>query len=377
MTCRHNPMLLDLPYLYSDKDRHGNARLFVRRHGRKVRVRDEPGTPAFAKAYSEALETLAEYARNPESTNAQTPAPGRTVGWLAQLYFAADEFKALEPRWRGNRRGVIEGCLFEPLKPGSRVLVRDVPVDRFNANHMLLLLDRKAGKPGAQRNRLKYISTLFSWGVQKRHCPSNPCRDVKGPKRTGPGFKAWTIEDYGQFVIRHPIGTTGYLALHLILMLGARRGDAAVLGPRHMREGVITYVPRKARHLDRPPSVKPVLPRLADAIRSTPIGLQTFLVTSFGKPFSDNGLGNKIREWCDEAGLPECTAHGLKKLGATLCADNGASEYQLMALFDWTDIKQATPYTRAANKRKLAAEAGAKLGEALSGPTDQVVGQSS
>jgi hypothetical protein len=76
-----------------------------------------------------------------------------------------------------------------------------------------------------------------------------------------------------------------------------------------------------------------------------------------------------MREWCDRAGLPENTAHGLKKLGATLCAENGANGYELCALFDWTDVRQATPYTRAANKRKLAAEAGAKLGAALAVPT--------
>ena len=25
------------------------------------------------------------------------------------------------------------------------------------------------------------------------------------------------------------------------------------------------------------------------------------------------GLGNRMREWCDEAGLPQCAAHGLRK----------------------------------------------------------------
>ena len=33
-------MKLDLPYLMRDVDRHGNARLFVRRNGRKIRIRE-------------------------------------------------------------------------------------------------------------------------------------------------------------------------------------------------------------------------------------------------------------------------------------------------------------------------------------------------
>jgi hypothetical protein len=51
-------MKVDLPYLFSDVDRHGNWRLFVRRNGRKIRMRHEPGSDAFAKDYAEALAEL-------------------------------------------------------------------------------------------------------------------------------------------------------------------------------------------------------------------------------------------------------------------------------------------------------------------------------
>lgn len=33
---------IDFPYLMSDRDRHGNARLYVRRHGHKIRIRARP-----------------------------------------------------------------------------------------------------------------------------------------------------------------------------------------------------------------------------------------------------------------------------------------------------------------------------------------------
>jgi integrase len=108
---------------------------------------------------------------------------------------------------------------------------------------------------------------------------------------------------------------------------------------------------------DRPiPALKPVLPALEEALRATPHGLETFLVTSHGKPFTDGGIGNKMRGWCDQAGLPECTSHGLKKVAATICANMGATDRQLMVLFDWTSVEMANVYTRQANKEKLAAE---------------------
>ena len=51
------------------------------------------------------------------------------------------------------------------------------------------------------------------------------------------------------------------------------------------------------------------------------------------------------------------SAHGLRKLGAQRCAEAGASEHQLMALFGWANPKQAALYTKKANRAKLEAAA--------------------
>jgi Phage integrase family len=80
----------------------------------------------------------------------------------------------------------------------------------------------------------------------------------------------------------------------------------------------------------------------------------TFLVNDLGRPFTDAGFGNKFRVWCDQAGLKHCTAHGLRKAGATIAATNGATAHQLMAIFGWDTLKMAEAYTRAANQERLA-----------------------
>src|SRR5258708_11150388 len=51
-------MKLDFPYLKLDPDRHGNERLYVRRHDKKVRLHEKPGTPAFIAEYDTALKRL-------------------------------------------------------------------------------------------------------------------------------------------------------------------------------------------------------------------------------------------------------------------------------------------------------------------------------
>jgi hypothetical protein len=47
-------------------------------------------------------------------------------------------------------------------------------------------------------------------------------------------------------------------------------------------------------------------------------------------------------------------AHGLRKAGATIAANNGATAHQLMAIFGWDTLKMAEQYTRAADQKRLA-----------------------
>jgi integrase len=59
-------------------------------------------------------------------------------------------------------------------------------------------------------------------------------------------------------------------------------------------------------------------------------------------------------QWCDEAGLPNCTAHGLRKAGAVIAANNGATVHQLQAVFGWSSLAMAEHYTRSADQVRLA-----------------------
>ena len=80
-------------------------------------------------------------------------------------------------------------------------------------------------------------------------------------------------------------------------------------------------------------------------------------MTAFGKPFTAKGFGNWFRKRCNEAGLRHCAFHGLRKAGATIAAENGATEHQLMAIYGWESPKQAALYTRKANRKRLAGDA--------------------
>ncbi|MFV0256561.1 tyrosine-type recombinase/integrase [Candidatus Liberibacter solanacearum] len=50
-------------------------------------------------------------------------------------------------------------------------------------------------------------------------------------------------------------------------------------------------------------------------------------------------------------------AHGLRKTGATIAENAGASPHELMAMYGWSKTDMADLYTREVNAKKLAYKA--------------------
>jgi integrase len=353
-------MPIKFRYLQHYKDRYGNPWVYVRHNGHKIRIKETIGSPEFARAYGDAIHRLNSPGPiDPNRKNETDHTKPGTLGWLAAQYFASTRFTKLDSKSQSTRRAIIEDCLREPPEPESNLTLASCPTKESTPAMVMMLMDRKVkdGKQGAANNRKKYLSAMFSWAVKNRQMIANPCRDVERASYSTDGFHTWTVEEVRQFEERHPVGTKARLAFALMLFTGARRGDVVTLGKQHVKDGFLRYIPRKTRHQRMTASVKPVLPILADIIAKSPTGELTFLVTKHGKPFTANGFGNWFRDRCDEAGLPQCSAHGLRKAGATIAAENGATDRQLMAMFDWTTPSQASVYVRAADKKRLAGDA--------------------
>jgi integrase len=168
------------------------------------------------------------------------------------------------------------------------------------------------------------------------------------------GFYTWTVEDVQQFEAKHPIGTKARLALGLLMFTGQRRSDIIRFGKQHVKGGKLTFTQWKGRNRKPKRLQLPILPALQRIIDASPCGDMTFLVNDLGRPFTDAGFGNKMRDWSNQAGLPGRTAHGVRKAGATIAAENGATAHQLMAIFGWDTLKQAEVYTKAADQKRLA-----------------------
>lgn len=345
--------LVNFPNLSCEPSRHGQVRYYARVGNRRKRVRGVPGTAAFQQAYDDALAALRGFA-------AATAAEG-TFRWLGEAYERSMAFRALDIRSQRTRRAILKSCFAEPYTPGSDRLFGDYPFAALTVEHIAVLRDRKAELPGAANNRLKYLSSLFAWAIEARILSSNPAREVKRIKYASEGFAPWTKADVAKFVERWPPGSKPFLALALFLMTGARRGDVVELGRQHVRDHELRFVPNKTRYRRATAIVLPYPPELAAIVAASPCGELTFLVTEHGKGFTANGFGGWWRDKCDRAGLHHLAAHGLRKIGASIAADEGATDEMLQAFFGWSTPGQSKTYTGAADRARLARAAGAKI----------------
>ncbi|WP_292113443.1 tyrosine-type recombinase/integrase [Mesorhizobium sp.] len=335
-------------------------RLYFRAPGReKIRLRETPGTKPFDDEVACARLGIPYAKPGPESaatTDVGKPAPEGTFLWLCQQYKKRAKVSA---GVLARRSTILDDICESKLKAGPKKGAKrgTLPFALMERKHVLEIRDELRDTPGAQNEVVKVISAMFGWAVNDAEIAKvNPALKIKR-LYSGDGFHTWTIEEVRQFEERHPLGSKARLALHLGLFTGLRREDLAILGRQHVRNGWLHIKPKKTTRSSGVDVELPILPELQATINASPCGDLTFLVSEWGTPFTVNTLGNKMRDWCDQAGLPQCSLHGLRKAGATIAAENGATDEQLMAIFGWTTKQQTTLYTRKAQRRRMAGAA--------------------
>lgn len=376
-------MKFNLKGVVEDTDRHGNVRIYFRAPGKgKVRIREKPGTPAFLKEVDcaragipyEPDELEPGKTKEKRTTRAKpTKARPGSLKWLCEIYFerGGAEVSAVTME---RRRTILEGIceLPHPLKgdPDPDYPTKgSLPFAGMRRTHVKELRDTRLDAPGAANNITKAVSAMFAWAIHAEieGVEQNPAKGIKRLK-SGDGWHTWEVPEILQFEERHARGTTARLALAIFTFTGLRLSDAAIFGRQHITqihnkktnewEKWIRINPGKADNIrvgQQSVTVEiPLLPELEEELAFAPSDRLTFLTTEYGQPFSEKGLGNKMRQWCDEAGLPHCSAHGLRKAGASIAAENGATHEQLKAIFGWTTFQQPDLYIKKARRRKVA-----------------------
>ncbi|MCW1996601.1 tyrosine-type recombinase/integrase [Bradyrhizobium diazoefficiens] len=342
-------MRVALKYICEDVDRHGNVRCYVRAPGkRKVRIRALPGTPEFMEEYQAAIATAAE-----APLRQADEAKRGSFRHLCIRYYSSAIYKALD----GSTRNWLRRALDEIAQEhGAK------QVATMQARHVRRLRDAKAEMPAAANQRLKALRALFSWAIEAEETKVNPTIGVKKLRYQSNGHHTWTNEEIQQFCERHTLGTKARLAFDLLRYTTGRREDAPRLGRQHMRDGRVRFRQAKNEHRNPIDIDIPLHPALGESIAAAKVGANlTFLLTEFGKPFTANGFGNKFKDWCRQAGLPHCSAHGVRKATSTALAEAGATPHEIGAITGHTSLKEIERYTKAARRGELASQGMSKL----------------
>jgi integrase len=320
-------------------DRHGKER-FRFRKGDFSTYLPHPSDRLYREAYKAALEQRPVI--RPRS------APG-TIDDALPRYYESMKFKQGGEGWRKDRRRILEAFRAEY----GRFEVREFEphlIDRILAKKLeqRVINGRKVGGSAAAVRLREQLLLFFKWAAKQKLVAENPVEDADTPAHKGSGFYRWTEGDIAKFRKHWALGTKPRLALELMLWTGTRRGDARLLPPP--RNGrFVGNAGKTGKEFDMP--VAPPLTKAIEAMAA--VGMTTLLVTEYGKPFSAAGFGNWFKDQCRKAGLPQCTAHGLRKALTRRGAEAHVPQQGLKALGQWSDDREVATYVAGVNQTRL------------------------
>ena len=321
-------------------DRHGKARYRFRKSGLpSYNFRSPPGTPEFMAELQAARTAI------PEAI--QRAAPFTYDALIASFYRTA-KWQQMSDSSQRTYRGIIERFR---AKNGAK------DVRRVTAAAIDAKLGKMADTPAAANNLRKVLSRLHRHAIKLDWRTDNPVAATDALAIEGDGHHTWTEAEIAAYEAQWPLGTRERLAMALMLYTALRKSDMVTLGKQH-RVGDTFRLRQKKTGGD---VVIPIIPPLALAIDAMTSQHLTYLVTEFGRPFTANGFGNWFRRKCDKAGLPHCSAHGLRKAMARRLAEAGVTNLQGRAITGHKTDKLFNHYAAKASQETLAGAAMDKL----------------
>lgn len=328
-------------------DRHGKRRWRFRKNGFSAELGSDYGSAEFTRRYEDAL---AGQRSDPSAESGKIIS--RSISDLIERYYQTASFLGLKESTRNVYRNMIEQFRKEHGAKSAVDLKR---------RHVKAILDARSPTPSAANNLRDRLKALMDLAVDLEWRQENPVLTVKLLKVRSQGFHTWTEEEIEKYYAVHKLGTLAHTAMKLMLYTGAARGDAVKLGWGNVNGQRISYRRKKTEDDGGILISIPIHPELRAVLNFLPKDALTFLETKEGKSRSPKAIGKPIRKWCNQAGLPNCTAHGLRKAIARRLAEAGASPHEIMAVTGHMTLAEVTRYTQDANRTKLADEAITRL----------------
>jgi integrase len=323
------------PYASSYKDRHGKERVRFRKTGLPTHYpKAAPGTEEFWEDYL-------SWKASKVQPGQERAIPGTFDDLISRFYSSVKWKNIPKASTKTTYRGELERFR---AKYGKR------RVATMSARAVNGLMERMADTPAAANNLLKRLRTLFDYAILLGMRRDNPAKAVDSLKAQGDGFHEWTEPEIAKFRKHHALGTKARLALEIFVCTAQRRSDAATMGEDPEKPG---YVKVRQLKTDALLSIR-IHRDLKAAIAAFPSGKATFLVSERGTPYTKESLGNWFKKQCVAAGLPHCSAHGLRKAAARRMAEIGLSNQLIKSITGHTTEAEVSRYTKNADQASRA-----------------------
>lgn len=366
-------------YCYPELSRHGKLTVFYWRGKgtKRVRIRDEIGTKGFSEVYW----AIHENRPLPESalTTIIAPQPARksiaekpTLGWLISQYTHSTnpQWRKLKESTKKSRNNILNLIRAQSHPSIDGYTFADWPLDKFSPKWVKYLRDSRIrwevtieegeevevmSNTESANSWLKVLRALFKWAVNHSGLDIhvNPTLGISAYPGNSDGFYCWSPEDVEKFRNTYPIGTKERLAMELLIRTLQRRGDIVRLGRQWLTkdsQGRSIFKFRQEKNGGTAKAVTAYVPFFDDLQQiveaTSSAGEMVFLVSERGTPWVKESFTNWFRDVCDHAGLPQCSAHGLRKAGIVELIRQNYPKRQIMAISGHTTEKQFDHYAR-------------------------------
>ena len=270
--------------------------------------------------------------------------------------------------------GYLGSAAFAGLAPTSKEQYRqnfermrrdygEMDISTLKRKHVMRMLDAKAETPSSARDFLKCLRLIIRFAISIGIREDDPTSGVRVKVPHSDGHHTWGEEEIAAFQTTYPVGSRPRLALELLLGTALRCVDVVKIGRGHVRNGVIYITAQKTKAA----LAIPITAALEAAINAAaPSEHMVFLINERARPFTADGFSKWFSERCEGAGLPHCSAHGLRKAACRRLAEAGCTAPEIASISGHASLKEVARYIAKADRAKLARNAVAKIRTATS-----------
>lgn len=315
------------------KDRHGKVRWRYRKDGFCVALGADYGSDYFMQRLTAAHSGVRAPLGQVERSVLSGSVPG-SLSYVIESWYKTSAFTTLSSSTQYGYKKQAEG-LRETY--GKNLM------QNMQRRHVQEIMAKKAHVPNAANHDRRILCFLLDHAMDLELVTLNVARGVKKLRVSDAGYHTWTEEEIKAFLGIHKAGSVAHTTLTLMLYTGAGRTDTTKIGPSNVVNSRLHYSRQKMATRGGVMVDIPIHPELLACLEPL-METDTFLQTVYGKQRSPNGLGTAMRGWCNEAGLTDCSSHGLRKACARRLIEAGATPHEMMAVTGHKTLAEAQRY---------------------------------